>query len=479
MTSFLSDVGFTWDSYISPEKYENLNPYFYFSDQMIIEDKFPFLKKRRFKYKTLNQSTDRDLIQAMKYIDEQTSYPIQLIYENAIRVNNVFDLRENLNLNYVISDIKILDESREFRAAVFMDLNDQKFLFRAQQYITNIPVEMDIYVSTNNDVIMKDMEKCLSARNNRYRLEQTVDMMNNLKQYASSYEYLCFVHDNKDGKGIQAEDSRYVMWNNLFKSVDYVKNIMNTLKSNPYLGLLSTPYLYHGNNISVFADEAQGEQKIAVGLMKQLGLKNRIQFGRKTITGSASFWCKFKAVRQLIEQIDLVVTEKSNMSQDGWTNHELNMFALLLPYVAQGNGYLSGQVENPEFAAMTLINYENLLRNSLSNGQIMEHCKLTNENTPQKSVESFYEENQDKKVYIYGIGLFGNTILNLLKGKVLAGFIVSDEYFRETRFKDLDIYKLSQIREDGNTAIIVAMDRKNTEDVKNVLSRFNEVLYIW
>lgn len=81
-------------------------------------------------------------------------------------------------------------------------------------------------------------------------------------------------------------------------------------------------------------------------------------------------------------------------------------------------------------------------------------------------------------VYIYGTGFLGATIMQHSGCENIRGFIVSDEYYSEADYEGVKVYKLSQI-EDRTLGIIVAMRPKGTEQVRDRLKAFQNVLYLW
>lgn len=91
--------------------------------------------------------------------------------------------------------------------------------------------------------------------------------------------------------------------------------------------------------------------------------------------------------------------------------------------------------------------------------------------------------NEAEKIYIYGAGKIGRDVFNkLTKFEVnISGFLVSDDKYDENISESLPIpiLSLNQVS-DLNSLIIVALNEKNTNEVKELLNKtqFRNILYL-
>jgi rhamnosyltransferase len=87
-----------------------------------------------------------------------------------------------------------------------------------------------------------------------------------------------------------------------------------------------------------------------------------------------------------------------------------------------------------------------------------------------------------KKLYVYGLGVFSahiSTIINFYQGKV-EGYIVSDDQRSMPRSKKgVKVSRVSEVDNEDNMVIIVALGKKYTQEVIPYLSKFKEVIYLW
>lgn len=86
---------------------------------------------------------------------------------------------------------------------------------------------------------------------------------------------------------------------------------------------------------------------------------------------------------------------------------------------------------------------------------------------------------QNKKIYVYGIGKIAEYFMQYFEDKIsnLNGFIVSDDKYNLEFYSQYKVYKISEIS-DRTTAIIVALNRKNTDEVKKNLQNYTNILYL-
>lgn len=87
--------------------------------------------------------------------------------------------------------------------------------------------------------------------------------------------------------------------------------------------------------------------------------------------------------------------------------------------------------------------------------------------------------NKYSKVYIYGAGtsyLKIKYVLGFIDRDVIAGFIVSDGKRTKDFFEGKKIYEISEMKVNLDAPIIVAMNVRNTHEVKQYLTPFRNVL---
>lgn len=99
-----------------------------------------------------------------------------------------------------------------------------------------------------------------------------------------------------------------------------------------------------------------------------------------------------------------------------------------------------------------------------------------------EEVERFIKSHE--KVFIYGNGAMARTIFSCFffyeKHPKLQGFIISDDQpIVEQNFRGYPIYNFSEVKDKQTTAILVALNKKNTQVVINQLKGMNDVKLLW
>lgn len=81
-----------------------------------------------------------------------------------------------------------------------------------------------------------------------------------------------------------------------------------------------------------------------------------------------------------------------------------------------------------------------------------------------------------KNVYLYGIGEYGQMLFGLIGEKCIKGFI-DGKVNKPDILWGKPVYDITDIN--NNSFIVVAMSRKNTEEVKTSLRNYENVYFLW
>lgn len=111
LTHYFVELGYTWDSYCKCSEYitsnprNNLSPYHYGSFELIKRDRCPFLKRKLFTGDFIeNKYTDaRDLREAVNYINQNTKYDVDLMWEYVLRKYEISKIIKSMQMIDVIS----------------------------------------------------------------------------------------------------------------------------------------------------------------------------------------------------------------------------------------------------------------------------------------------------------------------------------------------------------------------------------------
>lgn len=89
-----------------------------------------------------------------------------------------------------------------------------------------------------------------------------------------------------------------------------------------------------------------------------------------------------------------------------------------------------------------------------------------------------YQKFIDKfgKIYLYGMGEYGQMMFGMLGKEHIAGFIISDHNYTNEVY-GVKVYSIDEA--DKSWPILVAMGEKNTQEVRNNLTGYINICYLW
>ena len=381
-TKYFYDLGYKYAAYCDTRIEEKNNSakinHYLFNARMLLEKyKCPVLKK-----KLLRISKDTELTFnlgdeakfCVEYIRNYTDYDTRLIFDDLLKNCNVFEIKENLGLNYILPLNKIKNEtiSNQKNVLVVAHLYYSDLFEYAFNYLKNIAHCADLLITTDEDSKIVEIEKIFRpAFMNKLKIVKVkkrgrdmAGMLVGAREIIKKYDYFCFIHDKKsirDGQAITVGNAfSNLLWDNVLASEGYVENILSCFEREDQLGFLSVPPPYHGPYYAVSYNLWASAYEPAVELAKKLGIKASIEYSYPPIAIGTAFWCRTKALNTLLEKNWKYEDFPAEpMPDDGTVNHALER---IFPYVAQDAGYYSGVVINEHYAAVEIENLKHLLR---------------------------------------------------------------------------------------------------------------------
>jgi len=127
LTKYFSDLGFSWGVYSDTTEFEstyekNICHHAFNLEYLISEKEYPIIKRKSFvlgKRRFLKYNTGMDLLKAIEYIHSNETYDLDLAYNHIVRRFNIYDLKETLNLDYVLpTDYTLEDTVKNLPVAI-------------------------------------------------------------------------------------------------------------------------------------------------------------------------------------------------------------------------------------------------------------------------------------------------------------------------------------------------------------------------
>lgn len=454
-TAHFFDLGYKYDVLADMDANDSdvlENNYIQFetiSYELIKKRNFPFLKKQQISYNTLDKQTQENLRQAIAYIDEETDYDINLIWDNIIRTLNISDLQRSLHFQYIIPP----GQGRyRYHIAVVIFVSHKD----AAQYVLEYLQRLDRYQVIK--IITHDYELM--------RLYQEQGYMCELIEYAKFlkslvpfrvYDLVCILHDvdmtSKKRYSCIGKSYFYNIWENLIKNKEHVQGIQELFEKEKRLGFIAPPQPnfsgYFGEIGKGWGEELEG----VCNVVKRLNIHCQISEEIPPFCVSDDFWIRGCVLKRL-----------EDMKEE-----DFQYLPYLWGYLAQDAGYYAGVVESMDYASMNEVNMHYYMSRILDRirqqyggfEDIIEMEKILSRSALREFCEKY------PRIFIYGTGYTARRYRDILS--YVEAYIVSDGEVKEKELDGIPIKFLSEITMTDDCGIIVCLKKRNMIQVKKLL----------
>lgn len=246
-TKFFADKGFVWDKYVNTDDIADFTgyPLMYCPTKLIQERRCPIFKRRMFfhEYNSyLDYTGGSEPHEFIHYLETNKLYDTGMIYENLLRVYNMADIKNCLNLSWVIPTNYFPNRKSSAKVALviymyFEDLIDYCYNY----YMLSMPPDCDIIITTDTKDKAEQIEKKLKCGGENLWHDIKIIIIENrghdvsallvgAAPYIMDYDYVCFAHDKKSsqlGEGIKGYYFSERCFQNVLGSRAYVENIID------------------------------------------------------------------------------------------------------------------------------------------------------------------------------------------------------------------------------------------------------------
>ncbi len=257
-TEDFTKMGYKSDVYIDTDDLKEFNSYplMLYATELIKYRRCPVFKRKMFYnmyMEFMGVSTGqagRDLYQ---FLEQETKYDTNLIWDVILRTANMSDIKERLQLNYILPDNVVLpDEQPKINTALLMHIFYMDQIAWCLNYAKNVSNDLDILISTDTSQKKEVIEAAFKVLPNRNikvilvenRGRDVSALLIGFKPYLSEYDLVCFAHDKKTQyfkPYLIGESFSYHCFECVLASNSYIRNIQKTFKDNPRLGILTPP----------------------------------------------------------------------------------------------------------------------------------------------------------------------------------------------------------------------------------------------
>ena len=407
-TKTFDDYGFNWDVYVdTKDLLKNCHHPIILKPKELIENrKCPIFKRRSFFHNyddILDYTTGEPALELFDYIKDHTDYDVNMIFENLLRLENQADLKKNLHWNYNLPfeyDTNPEIEIKDKKIALVIHQYFDDLIDYCYDYALSMPVESDIYITTDTARKQKAIEE--KFKQGPWNKVEVILIENRgrdvsallvaTKEFIHNYDYVCFMHDKKVAQldmGIKGEAFSYKCFENLLKSKEFVKNVINTFEKNEKLGIMMPPPPNFAEYYpTIGATDWGPNYDETVKLAKKLKLTVNINKDKEPIAPLGTmFWFRPAAMKLLFDQdweYDDFPAEPNKI--DGTLLHAVER---IYPYVVQQEGYYPAWLMNEKYATIELDNLYFMLRQL--NKSVFETFGVSTQNAIIKRLEDTKE----------------------------------------------------------------------------------------
>lgn len=367
LTSSLREAGFVGKPY-DQEAFVDASPSptVYNAYEMVTEYRIPIIRRKVFfdPNGSLDYCTDIPR-QLMWYIDGKTGYDSNLIWQNLLRTNNLYDLKNWFNWNNILP----LDYSRPLpqgkRIAVIFHAYYEDMIIQYLHNFESFPEGTDFYFTTDMEEKISALQQALAPFSKRFHIKyRTVE--NRGRDVSAllvgcrdvvlegGYDLICFMHDKKGigGVGLYSCEEKHFSdccFENVAPTADYVNNVVALFERQPQLGLAVPPTPRNQSFYKVIGGSWLGDYNNVQKLLCELKIQVPLNGGKPPVAPyGTAFWFRPCALRPLFERN----WKYDDFDAEPARNNGLLVHAVKRAYVfiAQSLGYYTSVIMSSAYA---------------------------------------------------------------------------------------------------------------------------------
>ena len=374
-TKKFNDKGFKWTTYIDSDYLKNFtdHPIIDYPREIIRDKRCPIFKRRSFfnpYYDFLSRSSGKSSLNLFNYIKTHTNYDVNLIWDNLLRTENMYDIKNSLHLNYNLSENQVTKKIENSpKVGLFFHIYFEDLIEECYRYALNMPEYADIFITTDKEEKKEKIEKIFSKMKNKIDIKVIQNRGRDVsaflipnKEEILKYDYACFAHDKKTKQlqpEIKGEDFKFRCFENILGSKELVENIIGLFIENPRLGLLSPPSPNHaefyGNLGREWGHSGNDNYEETCNLLKELVIEVNVDISKAPVAPYGTiFWFRPKSLEKLLKKgWKYEDFPKEPNKVDGTLLHAIER---VYPFVVQGAGYYSANILSEENAKVEITN---------------------------------------------------------------------------------------------------------------------------
>jgi rhamnosyltransferase len=378
-TKKFSEVGFKHDLYVNTDDLKSDYTYYplmFYPKELISLRRCPLFKRKSFTnhYRELyDASSGEASIELYDYIKNNTTYDVNMIWDNLLRCENLADIMMRLHLTFILpKNHQTSETNNRKKVALVFHLYYIDLIEETMSYIRNMPDYSDIYITTDDEEKKNIIDIELQKTNYKFKIivienrgRDISSLLIAVRDYIFDYDYICFAHDKKTTqvKPLSAGKSfAYKCLENTLGSKIFIENIVSTFEKEPRLGILMPSPPIHGiYNIfieNMWADNFENTKRLLNELLERGEGDEQINIDpdKSPIAPLGTmFWFRPEALKPLYKkQWKYEDFPEEPVKADGTILHAIERAYC---FIAQAAGFYSGYLLNNKYAAIELTNW--------------------------------------------------------------------------------------------------------------------------
>lgn len=368
----LVDAGLVMDTYMGDERrFSCISPTEGDTFYQVTQEHIPVVRRKTF-FNPLSSYIRIDgadnAAKTMDYIRNNTYYDSSMIYENLCRTANLADLRDRLQLNYVISAEHLTGTAEKKRIALIYYCENEKKINNLGKYLGSFPNNTKFFFVAASEYIGRKAETYFSnsaIKNKEIIVSESpagwVNVLVSVSRHIildGSFDYICFAKDvtienNKWTKTEEALEDR--CFNAVMGSSAQIDGIIDLFDKNPNMGAISSLPPNHANFFSSTGGSWGKYFNETKALSEKLGLTVSITSQKRPVYPPCGiFWFRPDSIKRLMH-IDIIPEE--------FAENELliHAYEFIIYYVMQECGYYPAAVISDESARYEITNLTYML----------------------------------------------------------------------------------------------------------------------
>ena len=377
LTKHFEELGYRWD--LSTDSFETekiaLCPIISMPTELIRDYKCPIFKRRSFfndyDYLFLNTFGEAS-VKLIRFIEKQTNYDANLIWETILRTSNLADVVRNAQLNRVLPRNMIVNTNGcSLKVGLVFHMYYEELFDESISYLSNFPHDVSIQITTDSESKKLTIDKKLSKAKINARVtiienrgRDVSSLLVGVADFIFDFDLICFAHEKKSSHVKPLSAGRawaYKLNENMFATKEYISNIINVFENEERLGIAFPSYPNHGVYSHSIGTGWGKSYNITQKLLNDFKINVKINEHSLCVSPLGTcFWFRPRVLEKLFSGYDgngwsCCDFPKEPTHTDGTILHAIERS---YAYFAQDSGYYPVFLYNDKSAEIELTNLE-------------------------------------------------------------------------------------------------------------------------